>query len=197
MSGDNLVITGQSWTATVPASVLQTAINLGLLNFGDTVHVTATPNLKGTNTDPADNKAPDVAFSVGPIVPDGNGDAQATSATFPVGNLTYRATGGNATFAMSTTKMLITIGALKITFTCTPTDPVPVLLTTIVTGPQLPTTTTTTEATAVLAATELPRTGPDSRTLWVEVVTGLLMIQIGYILWSVTKPARKPRQGRA
>ena len=115
-----------------------------------------------------------------------------------MGNLTYRATGGDATFAMSTTKMLITIGALKITFTCTPVAPVPVLLTTIVTGPQLPTTTTTTAAAEVLATTtELPRTGPDSRTLWIEVVTGLLMIQIGYILFSITKPGRKPRRGQA
>lgn len=197
-SGSNIVLTNQSWSATVPSSVLTTAINLGLLAPGDIVHAVVSPNVKGTNTDPADNHAADVAISVGPIQVDANGDALPATTTFGVSDLTYRATGGDATFAMSTTKMLITIGALKITFTCSPTAPIPVILTTVVTGPQLPTTTTTTEAAAVLAATtELPRTGPDSRTLWIEVVTGLLLIQVGYILWSITKPARKPRQGRA
>ena len=143
-SGNNIVLTDQSWSATVPSSVLTTAINLGLLAPGQTVQAVVSPNVKGTNTDPADNHAADVAISVGPIQVDGNGDALPATTTFAVSDLTYRATGGDATFAMSTTKMLITIGALKITFTCSPTAPIPVLLTTIVTGPQLPTTTTTT-----------------------------------------------------
>jgi len=182
----------------VPSSVLTTAINLGLLNPGDIVKAVVSPNLKGTNTDPADNHAADVPTQVGPIQVDGNGDAVPATATFAVSDLTYRATGGDATFAMGTTKMLVSIGALKITFTCTPTAPVPVVLTTLVTGPQLATTTTTTTAdAAVLAATtELPRTGPDSHTLWIEIVTGLLLIQIGYMLWSITKPPRRSRAGR-
>ena len=211
-SGDIITITAQTWTVAVPGPLLD---QVGpFLGGATSFDASLTPSVDGTNTDPANAVAPAVVAAVGPIGSPPNPDLVTA---FPVGDLSVQATGGDATFQMGPTTMVVPLpGGLVVSLACVPSPLPSPWLTVTVTGaplpPKPPTDVTPPAVTppavtppAVLAAAAtpvesatgtLPYTGSDSRSLAIQVLAGLLLVQIGYLLWSVTRPVPARRWGR-
>ena len=87
---------------------------------------------------------------------------------------------------MAKTTLLITIGALKVTFTCDPGTNLAAFVSTTVTG-------ATGAATRVLGA-QLAFTGP--RSVVLLTILAFILLDLGYLAWSATTPARRRRANR-
>src|SRR5699024_6524850 len=70
-AGSKVSLVDQSWEVTVPASVLQTGINLGLLKAGDSPAGKAVVSVFASNTKEGTARSAPVGLSVGPIVVSG------------------------------------------------------------------------------------------------------------------------------
>jgi len=191
-AGSTVSLTDQSWEVTVPGSVLQTGINLGLLKAGDSPAGTAEVSVFASNTKEGDVTSPPIPLSVGPIVVEG-GQAQPAKTAFSAPDMSWTAVGGDVVFAMSGAKVKVAIGPLEVTFTCAPADPSVAIVTAAVRGstgipPAKP-------GVQVLGATtrnapaaqDLPRTGTNPL---VPAAVAVGLIDIGYLLVSVARSAR-------
>jgi len=190
-TGSNLVIQNQHWTVTVPAT---TADQLRGLGVTGSLATTSTVTVAGTNVSPGIITSAPIAGSI-----DFSG-AMGTDATgnFDVPDMTFIPTGGTATFTLDAVLGLVSVTTLPldpptaVTITCLPTSGAE-FLSVDVYGTPLPSTTTTTTGKAKPAAavtTTLPLTGPNNHTLWIEVLAGLLMVQLGLLLVAFSRKAR-------
>lgn len=196
-SGTPVSLTNQSWRLDVPGSVLSAGINLGLLNPGDTVAGTVSPAVFASNTAEGTQTAPDVPVAIGPISVDAvTGAADNASSTFAVPDMTWTPAGGTIGYTFAETTAKVTIGPLKITFTCSPDPAATPFLTTEVTGAATTiiiaaSAGVATTAAAVVLGTSLPRTGYSPT--W-QLVFALTIIDIGYLVWSVSREPRTRRR---
>ena len=133
-AGDRVTLTQQRWQVSVPGSVLDTGLNLGLLTPGQTIPGTVTGSVTATNTSEGTLQAPAVATTFGPIVLGADGKAMPASSTFPVPDLSWTAVGGEVAFSMAGAKIDVQVGPLNVTFTCVPNDPNPAFVKTAVVG---------------------------------------------------------------
>ena len=193
-AGSTVSLTNQTWEVTVPGSVLQTGINLGLLKAGDSPGGTATVSVFASNTKEGTVAAAPIPISVGPIVVSG-GLAQPVKSAFSVPDMSWTAVGGNVAFAMEKAALEVEIGPLKVGFTCTPKDPNVSIVSAAVRGKtDIPAAKPgSSSGTAVLGATtsqasDLPRTGA-SPLIPISLAVGL--IDVGYLLASAAAPARR------
>jgi hypothetical protein len=185
-AGGPVSLRGQSWKVTVPASVLQTGMNLVGLKAGDTLAATATASVFATNTAEGAVTAAPTALSVGPIQVDGAGAALPATTTFALPDMTWTATGGDVVFAMDKTSVEVSIGPLKVSFTCEPKDPSVAIVTAKVSGATaIP---AAVKGVTITRAASLPRTGTNP-IVPVTVAVGLL--DLGYLLMSSARPARR------
>lgn len=187
-AGSTVKLTNQKWEVTVPGSVLQTGINLGLLKAGDKPAGTATVSVFAPNTKEGTIKAAPVAISVGPIVLDG-GQASAVTTSFNVADMTWTAVGGNVGFAMANAAIQVEIGPIKVDFSCKPKDPNITIVTATVSG----TTNIPAAGAQVLGTTvsALPRTGSNPA---VPAALAIGLIDLGYLFVSSTQPTRRRRR---
>lgn len=185
-AGGPVSLSGQSWKVTVPASVLQTGMNLVGIKAGDTLAATATASVFATNTAEGTVTSAPTALSVGPIQVDGAGAALPATSTFAVSDMTWTATGGDVLFSMDKTSVEVAIGPLKVSFTCAPKDPSVSIVTAKVSGTS--TTPPAVRGVTVTRADSLPRTG--SSTL-ASVALAVGLIDLGYLLVSAGRPARR------
>jgi hypothetical protein len=191
-AGSPVSLTNQSWEVTVPASVLQTGINLGLLNAGDSPAGTAVVSVFASNTKEGTLAAAPVALSVGPIVVQG-GAAQPAKTAFAVPDMTWTSVGGNVAFAMASASVEVEVGPLKVKFTCKPKDASVTIITAAVRGKTdipaaKPDDGTQVLGETVTAAEALPRTG--ASTL-VPIALAVGLIDLGYLFASAAQPARR------
>ena len=193
-AGSTASLTDQSWEVTVPASVLQTGINLGLLKAGDSPAGTAVVSVFATNTKEGTATSSAIPVSIGPIVVSG-GAAQPATTAFGVPDMHWTAVGGNVGFAMAGATLEVEVGPLKVQFTCTPKDPSATIVTAGVVGKTdipaakpgaqvLGTTSTAADA----DADSLPRTGVSPM---VPVALAVGLIDLGYLLATAARPARR------
>ena len=177
-------VTDETWKVAVPGDLLTTAINLGLLKAGDIVNGTVTAGVFASNTKEGTQNSPPVPVTIGPIQVDSTtGSAKDASATLAVPGGSWTATGGTIGWQMAKTTFLITIGALKVTFTCDPGTGLTPFVTTSVIG----------KSTSVLGAT-LAFTGP--KAVIELTILALILFDLGYLAWSAGVPARRRRMTR-
>jgi hypothetical protein len=198
-TGADLVITDQHWTVNVPGAVadLLRTVTSNAPSVGTSVTVT----VSGTNVQPGSITSAPISSS---LDLSGAAGSDATG-SFDVPPMTFMPTGeGTAVFSLDPTLGISTdipLDSLGVTVTVACVrSPSASFLTIDTYGPPLPTTTTTrpggTTATTAKppAATArtgtLPITGTDSHTLWVELLAGLLMIQVGLLCWTISQRSR-------
>src|SRR5690606_29614944 len=196
-AGSKVSLVDQSWEVTVPASVLQTGINLGLLKAGDSPAGKAVVSVFASNTKEGTARSAPVGLSVGPIVVSG-GAAQPAVTTFSVPDMSWMAVGGDVAFAFAGAEVSVEVGPLEVVFTCTPKDPSVTIVTAAVRGqtgipPALPGTGPQPE---VLGETTAPDPGAGSRSLprtganaLVPMALAIGLIDVGYLLASAARPA--------
>lgn len=190
-AGSTASLTNQSWEVSVPSSVLQTGINLGLLSPGDTPAGTAVVAVFASNTKEGTVTAAPVALSIGPIAVDSSGLALPAKTTFAVPNMNWTAVGGNVAYKMSSASVEVEVGPLKVKFTCTPKDPSVTIVTAGVVGKtNIPAATEVlgTTVTQAAATESLPRTGANTM---VAVALAVGLIDLGYLFASAAQPARR------
>ncbi len=210
-AGAQVTLSAQSWEVTVPGATLQLGAALGL-GDGSVITGTATPAVFGSNT--AEGTAtqqpdPSLPASIGPIhVVDGV--FQDATTTLSPGDMTWTAVGndvagqGDVAYSMATTT--VTLSSLVVAgnspvLTCTPDDPsTPIVITRVIgstgippAGRTNPPPATTVQAATTAATTEgtLPATGP--RNLVFELIIAMVLLDLGYLLWSASRPPRRRR----
>ena len=189
-AGEQAVLEDQAWSATVPASVLQTGINLGLLKAGDSPAGTATVSVFASNTKEGTRTPDPIPVVVGPIAVVA-GAAQPVTTTFSVPDLSWTAVGGDVDFAMGETKVEVAIGPLAVIFTCSPKDPAVTIVTAAVNGKtNIPPAGRpgTQVAGVTVTPAALPRTGMNPVG---PVAAAVGLIDLGYLLASAVRPARR------
>jgi hypothetical protein len=182
-------VTNQSWKVEVPGSVLDAGVNLGLLNAGDMVSATVNPTIIATNTAERSQSAAAIPLSIGPVRVDAaTGLASPLATSFGVPSQTWTATGGDISFAMGTTAFGVKIGAISVSFTCTP-DSTTAFLMTVVAGaaPRV----LGAQVTRGNSGQTLARTGPVN---WAFAIFALALIDLGYLVASSARPSRQVRR---
>jgi hypothetical protein len=194
-AGGPVKLSGQTWEVTVPASVLQTGINLKLLKAGDTPAGTAVVSVFASHTKEGARTSPPVALAVGPITLDAGGLALPAKTSFAVPDMTWTAVGGEVAFAMQDASIEVAIGPLKVMFTCAPKDPSVRIVTAAVRGTtdippaSRPGTQVLGETTTRTTSTQtLPRTGTNPMA---KLALAVGLIDLGYLLVSAARPARR------
>ena len=202
-AGDKVTLSNQTWTVTVPGTVLDTGIGLSLLKFGDVVNGTVTPSLFATNTAEGVVAPGPVSVGIGPIENDGTGKAKPASATFSVADATWTSVGGTVGYSMNTADVLVEIGPLEVGFSCTSTSGEVVVETEVLgsTGippagrptpvdPPVVVEVTVTETVSTTSEDELPRTGA---AILAPILLALGLIDMGYLTITAAAPARRRR----
>lgn len=193
-AGSPVALTDQSWEVTVPASVLQTGINLGLLHAGDSPAGAAVVSVFASNSKEGTITAAPVALSIGPLVVQ-DGAAQPAKTAFAVPDMTWTAVGGDVALAMADASVEVEVGPLKVKFTCAPKDPRVTIVTAAVRGKTnipaaKPGSGTGTEVLGetVTTARDLPRTGANPLA---AIMLAVGLIDLGYLFASAAQPARR------
>lgn len=196
-AGQPVTLSDQSWTVSVPASVLNTGLGLGLLNIGDSVAGTVTPSLFATNTVEGTRKLSPIAVQIGPIQDDGSASvppkAKPASTTFAVPDTTWTSVGGTVGYGLGDTAIEVAVGPLKVSFTCTPKDPsLAVVQTNVIgsTGVAAAGRPTSVLGVQQTQSAELPRTGI---SLFGPLAFAVALLDLGYLMLSVVSPARRRR----
>lgn len=207
-AGKKFTLTKHEWKVTVPASVLDTGIGLGLIHAGDVIDAEIDASIFGTNTAEGLQEKKGLSVKVGPIKLGSNGKALPAVATVKPGDMTFTAVKNPAGLELAGAKVSVDLGLPSpVTFSCATAGDVSPFVSLKVEGKtniSVATTTTTTtgsdttvvgQATTTTAAgtaaggSSLPRTGPPSTLL--SVVAALVLIDLGYLLWSATRSARR------
>jgi len=198
-AGQNTAVTLRniSWTIAVPGAIFDTGINLGLVNPGDKLGGVVEPTVKVTNASPSTLTPAAQSVQIGPVAVNASGLALPATVVVTTPDQSVTATGGQVAFSMGTTKITVSIGALKVVFTCAAPSTTPFASTTV-TGSSPATTTTTTTVVAsagpptTVARSNLPRTGLSGVSAWVAAVIGLAALQLGAVLLGGARRRRTP-----
>ncbi len=206
-AGDTVTLSDQSWTVSVPASVINTGLGLGLLQIGDTVSGTVTPALFASNTEEGTRVLSPIAVQIGPIEDDGTSStppkAKPVSATFAVPDTSWTTVGGTVGYSLGSADVLVAIGPIEVGFSCEPNDlTLSVVETEVVGSTGVPPagrpggggTTATTAAVKGTQTTQststLPKTGSD---LLVPVAVAVGLLDLGYLLLTATRATGRRR----
>jgi hypothetical protein len=191
-AGSSAKLQNQTWKVTVPASVLQTGINLGVLKAGDVPGGTASVAVFASNTKEGTVKSAPIPLSVPAITLGADGQALPAVTTFKVPDMSWTSVGGDVAFRMASTAVEVAIGPLKVTFTCEPKAPVGSIVTAAVRGATGDTAASATRVlgTSLTRSSTLARTG-SSPLVPLSIAIGL--IDLGYLAYSATWPARRRR----
>jgi hypothetical protein len=190
LAGSPVGLREQTWTVQVPASVLQTGMNLGLLHAGDTVTGVATLSVFATNTAEGTVQAPAAPISVGPIAVSASGTALPATATFAVGDLGWTPVGGDVAFSMASSSIAVSIGPITVTFSCEPVEPLPTIVTAAVRGVTAIPAASRTEVRGV-AQESLARTGTPVQ---LPVSIAVALLDLGYLAVTGARPPRRRRR---
>lgn len=194
VAGSPVTLTKQTWKVAVPGTLLDTGINLGLLNPGVTVSGRVTPGLFASNTKEGLLAASPVTVAFGPIALDAaTGLAKPASSTFAIPDLTWTSVGGTIGYEMAKTVVDVSIGTIKVTFTCNP-DTKGAFVSTAVTG-ATGIRAAANAGTAQVAGESIARTGP--RHLLFQFIAALALIDLGYLTFSTTWKKRRRQGGEA
>ncbi len=198
-AGDKITISNQTWVVTVPGTLATTL--KPLLPNGLTA--TSIGTFTATNADPSEIDTEPLTGTTpfpdsGPII-----------TTIHPADVSFTATGGDVNIGLSGTFTTVDLPSLFITaeltcviapdsaplFTLKARDGSP--------GTTAPATTTpgggggggtVAPTTSVVASLgQIPRTGSNSSMLWVELFGGLLVIQLGMMMWSTGQGRRRRR----
>ena len=210
--GSKVTITNQEWKASVPDSLV--TLLKPFLPGG--LETTSTGTFTVTNADPGEvDTTPLLSTAPWP-------DSGPMFATIHPADVSFTATGGDMVVAYggSVTEVDIPVGdGIHATLTCVPTGDVPALLTikersaapgTPAPGTTAPATTAPTNTTpaggggsggggavtttsVVASQGIIPRTGSNSSVLWVQLFGGLLIMQLGIMMWSTGQGRRRRR----
>jgi hypothetical protein len=197
-AGDTFALSSQKWSVTTPGSLLDLGISTGLINFGDALPGQVTPVIKASDTAQGSVAGSPVSIKIGPIQQNSvTGNAEDLTTTFSVPDMKFVSGGGTVNFSMGTTAFVITIGTLKVTFTCTPTSAT-TIVSTAVEGHATVTTlgsVTTTTATSVSGTSttsssgSLPFTG--SGNVFLMLAFALLCLDVGAFVLTASKRGRR------
>jgi hypothetical protein len=197
-TGETIKVTNQEVVVTVPETLVTTLKGL----LGTSFDSEATVSIGASNTDPASRTSPPITATV--AVP-ATGDLVTT---LHPADASFKVTGGDAAFKMTAATTKVTVQGQPVTLNCVPTT-ADKLFTVVVTGPPVSTTTTTTAttirgtSTTVVGAggvttttaasgnsgtqvlgTQLARTGVNGPVLWAQILTGLLLFELGLLVWA-------------
>ena len=181
-----------SWDVTVPDSVFQVGLNLGLLTPGATVTGALDLSLKGTNTAQGVQTATAIALSI-PVNVDAAGKAVPSKVKFDVPNQSWTSLTGAMAFSMNGAKVSVKVGALNILFTCKVTGGGPFVSSTASGDSHITTTTTAVASggpTAGGSGGKLVSTGPRDN-LWIQLLAALVLLDLGYLTLSLLRTPRR------
>jgi hypothetical protein len=148
-------------------------------------------SLKGTNTAQGVQDAKNISLSV-PVLTDSAGAAIASTVKFDVPSMAWTALSGRIDFSMSGARISVTVGPAKVVFTCTPTNP-GAFVSTQANGVSNITTTTRVASGGPSvggAGGRLASTGPHDN-LWVLLLAGLVLLDLGYLTMSLLRSPRR------
>jgi hypothetical protein len=197
-AGDTITISNQSWKVTVPgalATLLKPLLPNGLT-------ATSIGTFEVTNADPSEIDTEPVTGNTpfpdsGPII-----------TTITPADVSFTATGGDVVIGLAGTFTTVDLPSLFITaeLTCVMAPDSPALLTLKdrdeSPGTTAPATTTpggggggggVTTTSVVASQGIIPRTGSNSSVLWVQLFGGLLIMQLGIMMWSTGQGRRRRR----
>ncbi|RMH80236.1 MAG: hypothetical protein D6683_05365 [Actinomyces sp.] len=172
-SGGTVRYENQKWTITIPGSVFDTGINLGLIESGQSLSALLDVEVEASNTSEGSLKAKDLPIAVTANT-GSDGSARDATARFTVPAMTFHPTGSPVQLSLGTVKARVDLDAFVVTFTCNP-------------APGTDATFTATKVEGVALAF----TGP-SGMLW-RFVLAIVLLDLGYIAWSATRPVRRRR----
>lgn len=181
-SGGSVVVSGQQWQVTVPGSVFDAGVNLGLISDGQEVGVLTDVELVGSNTSERSIIAEDISLS---LVVEVGADGASADATVPfaVPDMTFTSTGSPVEFSLGKMDMDVDIGLIApIKFSCA-----------AVAG-QAPFLTVGAGGGGGDAQSDgggqLAATGVDEITVWLLVGVGVVLVDVGYMTLSTLRPGR-------
>ena len=192
-------LTKMKWKVTIPASVFQTGINLGLVTPGVPITGTLDLAITSTNTQQTTQDSPKLPLSV-PVTAGADGLALPSTVAFDVPDMTWTARSGKIDMAMYGANVTVKLTpTLQVVFVCKPTTTGPFVSTNAVGVSTATTSTTTTVRVAsgavvptstTVAAQSLVRTGP-SGSIVVQVLAALVFLDLGYLALSLRRSPRR------
>jgi hypothetical protein len=186
-------LANMKWDMTIPAAVFQTGMNLGVITPGTPVPGTLDLAIQGTNTAQGVQNAPNIALTV-PVQTDGNGAAVPSNVKFDVPNLSWTALSGQMDFSFYGAHVAVKVGPLNVVFICKPTSGGP-FVSARANGVSNITTTTKVASggpTVGAAGARLVSTGPHDN-LWMLLLAGLVLLDLGYLTMSLLRSPRRRR----
>jgi hypothetical protein len=184
------VLSGLDWSVTVPASVFQTGINLGLISDGQKIDVTIGVAISASNTLERNASVGNLQVAVTVKAPGGT----ATDAVVPFSlkDISWTALSGPIDFRFTGATVSVDIGVITVDFNCSPTSN-DVFVKTLAVGES---TITTTTSVASSPATTVPKSLPTAGvrdSLLFQGMVALLLLDLGYLLLSSLRPAPRRR----
>ncbi len=184
-------LTNQKWSVTVPAGVFQTGINFNLIQAGQSLVGGLDLAIQGTNTVQGTQDSTGIVLAI-PVTVDGAGAALPSTIEFTVPDSTWTSKSGTIDFTFYGGNVSVSIGLPKpVIFVCKPTTSAP-YVSALVIGQSLAITAPPATAPPVTVATgrQLAVTGP-TESLLVQVLIGLLFLDLGYLVLSVLRSPRR------
>ncbi len=197
LADEAITLSDQTWRVTVPGSVFETGINLGLISPPQTINADIDVTVSATNTVEGTKTASGI-----PAIIDVTGPVDTTT-EIEVPDMVFTVTDGTIDFAMSSASVAIDLGFPEpITLSCqAPTDAGPFVSSDVVgesdVTPAVVTTTISGAGSAqvrgVTVIGSLPATGAP---LAAQAVAALALIDLGYLAWSASRPPKRPGRRR-
>jgi hypothetical protein len=184
------VLSDLDWSVTVPASVFQTGINLGLITDGQEVALTIGVGVSGSNTLERNATVRDIRTTVRVAAP--GGTAADAVVPFSLADINWTALSGPIEFRFTGSNVSVDIGLpFAVDFSCSPTS-TDVFVRSLGVGESAITTTTSvaSSATATTAPKTLVATGAP-QSLLLQVMVALLLLDLGYLLITSIRPPRR------
>ncbi len=176
VSGDPVTLGQQRWSVSVPASVLEAARSLGLVDAGDVVPVSIGATISARDTAEQERSAPGLSTSV-VVAVGADGTALPAVATVAAPDMDFTATGDRIDVRIATATATLDLGGESVELSCTFAPDQPPFVSsppTEVAGPP---------------PGELAFTGP-STYLWAAIIV-FVLLDVGYLVWSVGRPERR------
>lgn len=170
--GEPITLSSQVWQVAIPASVLENARQAGLIAIGDTFEVVIGATIAATDTVEGEQSQSGIVGSV-TVGDAGDGSAASAQVAVAADDMTFTPTGDRVAFRLAAGSILLRIGP-DVEVVCGFDVQQPPI---VVTPPG-----------EIAGPPELAVTGPSP--LLVAGIVVFVLLDVGYLAWSATRPRR-------
>ncbi len=176
-AGDTVPLRNQRWNVTINGSTFDTGINLNLVAPGDRIDATAAVTINASNTVEGSKTSSGMPLSVVVEVND-DGTAKDATTSFFIPDTNWTASGGPIVWTPAGMTLTVVIPAIPtpLEFVCTPDPGTPAILDTA--SPQV-------------LGESLAFTGTRGGGPLLPIAVSLILLDLGYMAWSATRPNRR------